>query len=318
MCWYCGRAVLRTDDPPEHIIPDAMGGRLTTDRVCAQCNHRAGREIDGPFMRDMLIFWDRQSHMPGGAKMSPDFEAALDDGTPVDVRMDGRKAWSAKVRGSIERDDDQIRIRASDHKEYRRLLARLEKQLAAEGKSLPADLAEPEVEPVSGMINISSQVNGVVWLRMAAKITLSALSKVLDDGWLLTPDAAMYRGWLWDSKPLNADGLPALGFPGPMSDFDQLVNHPPEHLLVFHVLPRKRALLSISYYGKTVVRSAVDLAGHDMPSIAWRTWRGRPAAETSFDALLMEAALQVAEVVEPEEDVDEEDLPGNPPTELEA
>lgn len=84
-CWYCGLPTLRTDDPPEHIIPDSMGGRLKTDKVCRDCNHRAGREIDGPFMRDWLVSMDWALHYSGGAPMMPRATAALDDGTPVNL-----------------------------------------------------------------------------------------------------------------------------------------------------------------------------------------------------------------------------------------
>ena len=53
---------VQTSDPPEHIIPDAMGGTLKTDRVCRECNGRAGSDIDGPFMQDWLIAMDRVIH----------------------------------------------------------------------------------------------------------------------------------------------------------------------------------------------------------------------------------------------------------------
>ena len=45
---------------------------------------------------------------------------------------------------------------------------------------------------------MNTKLDGLVWLRMAAKVTLGCLSKVLDDSWLATADAAKYRSSLWD------------------------------------------------------------------------------------------------------------------------
>jgi hypothetical protein len=51
------RAPLAGDHPPsvEHVIPDALGGRLTIACVCKPCNSRLGREVDGPVVEDDLF-----------------------------------------------------------------------------------------------------------------------------------------------------------------------------------------------------------------------------------------------------------------------
>jgi hypothetical protein len=54
-CWYCGQANLLDDDQPEHIVPAAIGGTLTTDKICFACNQRASREIDQPFVGEWSI-----------------------------------------------------------------------------------------------------------------------------------------------------------------------------------------------------------------------------------------------------------------------
>ena len=132
-CWYCGLEKLRVGDPPEHIIPDAMGGTLKTDRVCRDCNHRAGREIDAPFMRDWLIATDRALHSPGGHRMQPRVDAALEDGTVVDLST-GKGPWRATVRASLEWEGDTVRIRASDRAEYDKLLDRVRRDVEAQGR----------------------------------------------------------------------------------------------------------------------------------------------------------------------------------------
>jgi hypothetical protein len=56
-CAYCARWEDDSRRELEHIIPRAIGGSVTTDRVCAQCNRRVGREVDAPL---------RWSVPPGG------------------------------------------------------------------------------------------------------------------------------------------------------------------------------------------------------------------------------------------------------------
>lgn len=293
-CWYCAEATLRVDDPPEHIIPESMGGRLTTDRVCRDCNGRAGREIDGPFMRDWLVAMDRALYIADRAKLHPRVDAALEDGTPVDIET-GKGAWRARIRASIDYDGDEVRIRASSLAEYHKLLDRVRRQAEADGRTF-VEPSEPEVTETDGPVVVSTRVNGVTWLRMAAKVTLGCLSRVMNDDWLDSAEAAKYRGWLWDAKPTNPDGTPALGFPCELNELERYTVRPPEHLIYCGPAGNGRASLGIVFFGSTAVRAAVDLAGQPVPRAGWRTAPGREAIETTFDALLQEAALNYVAV----------------------
>lgn len=266
-----------------------MGGTLKTDRVCRECNRHAGREIDAPFMQDWLIAMDRALHAPGGHRLRPRVEAALDDGTPVDLKT-GKGAWKATVRGSIEWQDDTVRIRASNRAEYDKLLSRVRRDVEAQGKTFVKPGEPTEIE-TSGPVVVSAKLDGVVWLRMAAKVTLGCLSKTLDDAWLDTTEAAKYRGWLWDETPTNDDGTPALGFPSSASELDRHVLTPPQHLLYFAPLQRGRVALSIAYFGSIIVRAGIEVGDLPMPRTAWRTGPGAPPIQTTFDALLLEATL---------------------------
>src|SRR5438046_2365307 len=60
-CWYCGEDALRVGDPPEHVVPAAIQGTMTTDHVCASCNREAGR-IDQRFNGDYFIALERSKH----------------------------------------------------------------------------------------------------------------------------------------------------------------------------------------------------------------------------------------------------------------
>lgn len=295
-CWYCGCGALLVSDPAEHIIPDAMGGTLKTDRICRQCNGRAGREIDAPFMQDWLIATNRALHSPGGHRLRPRVNAALDEGPPVDIKT-GKGPWKATVRASIEWKDDAVIIRASSQAEYDdKLIARVRRDAEAQGKTF-IESAAPTIEP-AGTVVVSTKLDGVIWLRMAAKITLACLSKVLDETWLDTTEAAKYQGWLWDATPVNDDGSSALGFPSGPSELDRHVLNPPEHLLYFAPLAEGRVSLSIAYYGSIIVRAGIDIGDLPVPRTAWRTGPGAPPSETTIDALLIEATLKYVETAD--------------------
>jgi len=278
-----------------------MGGTLKTDRVCRECNHRAGREIDSPFMRDWIVAMDRALHAPRGHRMQPRVEASLEDGTPVDIHM-GKGPWKATVRAAIEWDGDKVTIRASNRAEYDKLVARVKRDVEAQGRQFTPPGEPTEIE-TDGPVVVTTKIDGVVWLRMAAKVTLACLSRVVDESWLSSDNASMYRGWLWDEHPVNELGQPALGFPSSHSELDRHVLDPPEHLLYFAPLGKGRVGLSIAYFGSVIVRSAVELGDLPLPRTGWRTGAGAPTQETTFDELLMQATLSLHD--ETEEDTDD-------------
>ena len=131
-----------------------MGGTLKTDRVCRKCNARAGREIDAPFMQDWLIAMDRALHSPRGDRLRPRVDAALDDGTPVDIKT-GKGQWKATVRASIEWKDDTVTIRASNRAEYDKLLARVRRDVEAQEKNF-VEPGEPTEIETSGSVVVST------------------------------------------------------------------------------------------------------------------------------------------------------------------
>jgi hypothetical protein len=223
-------------------------------------------------------------------------DATLEDGTPVDLGT-GKGPWKATVRASIEWKGDEVVIRASNRAEYDKLLGRVRRKIESEGKEF-VDPGEPIEFADSGLIVVRTKLDGVIWLRMAAKITLGCLSLALDESWLDTPDATKYQGWLWREDPVNEDGSPALGLPSSASELDHHVLAPPEHLLYFAPLGPGRVGLSIAYFGSIILRAAVDVGKQAPPRKAWRTGPGAPPKETSFDALLAEAAVKYVDAEE--------------------
>ena len=60
-CLFCRKPLDGVAASPslEHLIPDAIGGWLTTRLVCVDCNSRLGREVDR-FVNDPALLYLRE------------------------------------------------------------------------------------------------------------------------------------------------------------------------------------------------------------------------------------------------------------------
>lgn len=297
-CWYCCEPRLRIDDPPEHVIPSALGGTLTTDRVCRECNERAGREIDLPLQNDWLVAQTKILHevvsSRRGSTGKPktgrsDAHRKGDPGTVVDISRD----WTPTVRSKIERTGTTAKIAAGSEDEANRLRERLVKQLNAEG--LQIDTEETTREQFNE-VAINVTLDGVVWLRAAAKMMLGALSLCVDDTLLETADIARLRRWLWEKQPTYDDGSPAFADPNQPILPETLVAPPPTHVVSVYSaqLTEKRVVVSIGLFGTFYVRAGVGLSP-PLPDKVWLVVPGESARELTWDSFIDEATRRTIE-----------------------
>jgi hypothetical protein len=294
-CWYCGEAKLRTDDPPEHVIPDALGGTLKTDRVCRECNQRAGREIDWPLQNDWLIA-QRQAvaEIVGSGKASKQGRTGRADAhrtSNPDTTVDVDRSWKPTVRSKIERTATGANIWASSEEEAQRLRERLVKQLAKEGLKIQS---EELSRTAFNDVTIHVMIDGVTWLRAAAKMALGALSLVLDDSWLDTDDAKRLRQWLWADEPTLDDGSPAFTYPVEPHIAEALIAEPPTHLISIMPLLASgtRVLVSIGLFGTLYLRIAID-APVPRPEDCWVIAAGAPPRSLTWQQLVDEATVRM-------------------------
>jgi hypothetical protein len=282
-CFYCGEPHRAADDPREHIIADALGGTLTTRRVARTCNQRAGGEIDYPLQSDWLIA--HRMHLLGLAGRRPVVEAGVqgEPGATVGLGPD----FKPKPRSGIDVGATEATIVASNEREVERLTDRLEKRLAAEGRSVSGPSTRREV-PVE-WVNVPVNIDGVTWLRATAKMTLGVMSLSQPDEWLDTPSARQLIGWLWDETPADEDGKPAFLFPRTPDQQEAELFPPPAHFILQMPMRDGRVGVSFNLFGEYIVGLPVEVL-EPVSDTCWIMASGDPCREVSVGELAQEWA----------------------------
>jgi hypothetical protein len=282
---------LRVDDPPEHIVPAAIGGTLTTDRACFACNQRASGDVDQPFVREWPIVLARNEFqiLDRRGKRPPRLpqETTAEDGTRLIVETWGGP-WEPKPLPEVTRTADGFVVSAADDAELDRIQRDLERKLGYDGKTLtPGERQRRDVAP---QVEARFVFRPAVWLRMAAKMALGTASLVWDDAWLDTQSAKDVQQTLWDPNPRMDDGEPAEMVPAYRPNELAHLCDPPEHLLFFMGGADETKFVAM-LFGSEVIGMPLALNGQSHPRVAWlMDGHGGAPCELTMDQLLEDAA----------------------------
>jgi hypothetical protein len=200
-------------------------------------------------------------HLLGLNGRNPVVEASV-RGDPASVGIG--PDMKPKPRSGIDIGDAEATIVAASADEVDRLTVRLEKQLAAEGRSIsgPSTSREVAVE----LVDIPIGINGVTWLRAAAKMALGVMSLSQPEDWLDTSAARQLIGWLWDETPIDDDGNPKFLFPRAPDEEQADLFPPPAHVIL-----QKPSLMAVpAWRSRCLVRTSSA-----SPSRAWSPSRTR-------------------------------------------
>ena len=130
-------------------------------------------------------------------------------------------------------------------------------------------------------------------MRATTKMALAAASLVFPDDWLETDQAATYRSFLWDEKPLRDDGGPATAFPTRVDPMLAELIEPPEHLIVISPDPGRANLMTVLFGSLTAGSVEFAVAGK-RPQTAWVLEpRARTVRATSLEELITPVALRL-------------------------
>lgn len=290
-CWFCGERHVRPGDPPEHIVPAALGAELTTDAVAGVCNRRAGKEIDQPLVSDLFVAFNRIYYgiedRHGNAPPNLVHRAALRDGTPAVVDM-REKPWRVTVLPKVkEEGEDRFTLTVSSMEEAEEIIEKKRRRTGQNWRMVDQRRFQDEHPEV--LINVSLDTR--IRIRARAKMVLGALSKVLPEEWLDSPEAQQLQEWLWDPRPKQGgEEIGALHNAAGGILGDLCV--PPEHLVCFQPMGRNGLMVMIILFGKEVLPYEIKLAGMPAPENCWVL---NPKTRKVRELSLIELAHEVAE-----------------------
>jgi hypothetical protein len=297
-CWYCGKQRLREDDPPEHVILAAFGGKLTTDRICRDCNERAGREIDWPFQNDWLLAQLKLAHGVQSARSgasgrgrtgSMRAHIAEEPEAVVDIGRDFRPSLRSRITPG--ENEGEFTVSAGSEQEARRVAQKQIKRLEAEGHQV----GERSVHRESfDQVAVQISFDGVLWLRSLSKMVLATLSLCLPDEWLDGADAKRLQRWLWDAVPVHDDGSAAFTFPGDPHNAERYVAPAPTHVVTVVPLTPRRVMVSVGLFGGLYVRAGVNV-DPPAPDACWIVAPGVQPRSLRWAELLNEATRIIVE-----------------------
>ena len=110
-CYICGEELTEKNKTEEHIILNALGGRLKSDKIiCKTCNSKLGEKSDAKLAEDLSFFSDMleiKRQRKGSGK--PHSQIMTDkDNQEVIVEKAGEKLNLRKPYHSLEEKDDQL------------------------------------------------------------------------------------------------------------------------------------------------------------------------------------------------------------------
>lgn len=88
-CIFC-QSILNATTKPEHIIPNSIGGRVTSRTiVCSDCNHEMGKQIDEPFADDFKVIRNQLNIKTGSGQPPPTLRKVATNQGMVDILPGG-------------------------------------------------------------------------------------------------------------------------------------------------------------------------------------------------------------------------------------
>lgn len=202
ICYYCGEFLEDSLRSEEHIVPDSIGGNITTWHVCKECNKKANQQIDIKFKDQWLISWDRA--LMGltdkrGKKHTEVIETTTENGEPIQILIceDGFVPVSKPVT-EIDWEKGKKGTIKVDPRYQNQVLKEIEKKALKKGIEINVSKSISEKIDV-GKVSFTKGLDLTVIRREQVKIILG-LGCFFIPNFTESGTAAALRNYLWDEE----------------------------------------------------------------------------------------------------------------------
>lgn len=93
-CYLCQKELTKNNSTKEHIIPNALGGRLTANILCKDCNSKFGHSCDVNLANSLKWFSYQVNHPRSHGKVQP-----------VELELEGKKVIAHPGSGFVSKQE---------------------------------------------------------------------------------------------------------------------------------------------------------------------------------------------------------------------
>lgn len=175
-CSFC-KGSLGEDRTVEHLLPDALGGWLTTELLCTPCNSFFGHDVDKFVDHPLVLALRREVALP--VHREPEWEF---DDPVLGAKARARRTTDGSVEllSPVHSSEGRVVVRSDSEEKTRQIARKVAARLEREGKSVEWRKIE-QYEPVWVRGNTPLQDASSLtepFNREAAKIAIEYIARV--------------------------------------------------------------------------------------------------------------------------------------------
>lgn len=131
-CFVCGETLTKDNRTVEHIIPNALGGKLkSSNLLCSSCNSEIGEQIDAELVKQLNPFMLFLNVKRQRGKTQPVIWTA-EDGKQFYMNQEGQFLEKDKHEIEETKEEDKVKIKAKNIKVLRNYMKKKYPQISEE------------------------------------------------------------------------------------------------------------------------------------------------------------------------------------------
>jgi hypothetical protein len=174
-CYICGIEITRENQSTEHIIPNAIGGRLKSKSlICKQCNSVFGNSIDSELSKQLNHIGNMLNIKRDRGRAQPVIGKNKKTGEQIILELGGKPSMSKPIiTEEINGDGKHIQIIARSKKEAKRILNDLRHKYPEINVEETLARAEVKREYVDDRVHLNTCIGGQESFRSICKTAVN-------------------------------------------------------------------------------------------------------------------------------------------------